>query len=258
MSKFVDKPVNALLPMLQELFKKLGFSEKEAVIYTILNQRGANSVSVLSQLTKIKRTSIYDILKELMARDLVMSFQQGGTTYFAIDDVQKISFEQKERLNYAQQLINQLKSTAFDQEHAMQVNYYRGQEGYREMYEDVLRQCKTELLGCLENDNLYSGIDEKREEQWTKERYEKGIKVRLILQDSKSAREKKKEDKGLNRETRIIPKNKFPYQSSSFIYENYLTFFYAGPDGFLGVRINHAEFANLQRQMFEMSWSLLG
>lgn len=242
---------------LVQMFEKLGFSDKEAQVYEALYQRGANSVSTLANITGVKRTSVYDIAKELLARGLIITFQQGGTTYFAIDDVKKLYLDQKEKLHFAEKIIENLKSGGLS-DNGMQVTYYKGQEGYREMYEDILRYSPKELLGIMNIDNFYIGIDEDREAQWTKERHQKGIKVRLILQDSKMAREMKQASSEINREIHIIPAKKFPFQSSSFIYENYVTFFHTSHDVFTGVRIQHPEFYRLQMQTFEMVWSFLG
>lgn len=241
---------------LANMFEKLGFSDKEAQVYEALYQRGANSVSTLASITGVKRTSVYDIAKELLARGLIISFQQGGTTYFAIDDVKKLYLDQKEKLNFAEKIIENLKLGGLG-DNGMQVTYYKGREGYREMYEDILRYNPEELLGIMNIDNFYLGIDAEREAQWTKERYRRGIKVRLILQDSKIAREMKQVSPQINREIRIIPSNKFPFQSSSFIYKNFVTFFHTNNDVFTGVRIQHPEFYRLQMEIFEMGWALL-
>ncbi len=239
-----------------QMFEKLGFSDKEAQVYEALYQRGANSVSTLASITGVKRTSVYDIAKELLARGLIITFQQGGTTYFAVDDVKKLYLDQKEKLHFAEKIIENLKSGGLG-DNGMQVTYYKGQEGYREMYEDILRYSPNELLGMMNIDNFYIGIDEEREKQWTKERHQKGIKVRLILQDSKIAREMKQVSSEINREVRIIPAKKFLFQSSSFIYKNYVTFFHTNNDVFTGIRIQHPEFYRLQMEMFEMAWSFL-
>lgn len=241
--------------MLPEMFQKIGFNAKEATLYTILYQRGPNPVSTLAKLSGIKRTTVYDILKNLIERGLILNFQQGGTSYFAIDDVQKLYFEQKEKALYAEKIVQELKSNPLNTE-SLQINYYKGQEGYRQMYEDILRHKPPEFVGWMNIDNFYSGIDLKREEEWTKERHQKGIKVRLIMQESPLSHSLKKEDAKINREIKIIPAKKFPFESSAFIYENHITFFNTTNEVFTGIRIQHPEFYRMQKEVFEMTWKL--
>ncbi len=243
------------MDMLNNLFEKIGFCQKEAFIYTLLSQRGPNPASTLAKLSGINRASVYDLLKVLINKGLILTFQQGSTTYFAVDDPRKLYFDQKQKMDYAEQIIQDLKTLPQNSE-SLQINYYKGKEGYREMYEDILKNNPKELLGWLNLDNFYLGIDQKREEAWTEQRYKQGIRVRLILQDSKLVRNFKKEDSKLNRETRIIPKGKYPFDSSSFIYENYITFYYSNNNDFIGVRIAHPEFCKMIKMIFEMTWTM--
>lgn len=241
--------------MQNELFLQLGFTDKEAAIYRTLFQRGANSVSVLAHLTKIKRTSVYDILKSLLARGLIVSFQQASTTYFAIDDVQKLELEQKEKLSTAHELITELKANALSTAN-MQVTYYRGKEGYRQMYEDMLAANPKEFNAWMNPDNFYQGIDSEREVAWTLERIKKNIYARLLLIDSKQSRAMQREDKKLFREIELIPAKAFPFESSCILYDDHVTFFHTEKSDFTGVRIHHPEMFKLQKQIFEMCWRL--
>ena len=242
--------------MILELFQKIGFPSKEAEIYTVLYQRGPNPVSTLAKLSGIKRTSVYDILKNLLGRGLILSFQQGSTTYFAVDDVQKLYLDQKEKVQYAEKIVEELKLKSLPSE-GMQINYYKGLGGYRQMHEDILVLKPKEIMGWVNIDKFYEGIDPKREEEWTQERYKKGIRVRLILQDSKTARGMKKQDPTVNREVKIMPPHQSSFESSCFIYQDYICFFHANKKTFTGIRIHHADFFQLQKQAFEMAWQLL-
>ncbi len=242
--------------MLQDLFEKIGFTAKEATLYTLLYQRGPNPVSTLAKLSGILRTSTYDILKSLIEKGLIISFRQGATTYFAIDDVKKIYLEQKEKVQCAEKIVKELRSIPVSTEGA-QINYYKGIEGFREMHEDTLLHPTKEIIGWLNIDNFYMGLDQKGENSWTRKRYQKGIKVRLLLQDSKRSRAMKKNDPELNREIRIIPQGSYPFQSSCYLYENYISLFHTENDLFTGIRIRSSAFYQLYRQAFEMCWNLL-
>lgn len=242
--------------MLPDLFEKIGFNSKEAAIYTLLYQRGPNPVSTLAKLSGIKRPSVYDILKSLMDRGLVSSFKQGTATYFAIDDVRKLAFEQKERLEYADKIVEQLKLNPSGAE-AMQIFYYKGLEGYRQLYLDIFSADPDEILGVDDMDNFYIGIDKKSEDEWTQERYKRGIKVRMILQDSVISREMLKQSPEVNRQIKLLPKGKFVFHSSMFVYSDRVAFFHTKDNVFTGICIQHPEIYEQQKQIFELCWSLL-
>ena len=63
-----------------KLLKKIGFSEKEAVVYIKLIQLGPQPASVVSRNTEINRTTVYDILEGLKKRGIVRSLKKGGST----------------------------------------------------------------------------------------------------------------------------------------------------------------------------------
>lgn len=253
MSIIVD---NNFHNMITYLLEQLGFSAKEARIYELLCQRGPSVVSTLSNLSKIKRTSVYDILHSLLEKNLIITYKQDTYTFFAVDNINKILLDQKEKVNTAETLIQSLKQN-IPQSKDLQINYYKGAKGYRQMYDDILASNPKEIVGFMNMDDFYKAIDPIREEQWTKERIKAGIKVRMILQDSKLAREMHLQDKKMLRQTKIIPKNKFPFQTSINIYQNYITFFDSSVETVGVLRIHHPEFYNLQKQIFEMAWSLL-
>jgi sugar-specific transcriptional regulator TrmB len=237
--------------MIQQYLQRLGFSDKETLLYLTMHKIGPSAASTLARLTKIKRTSIYDILNTLLEKNLILSFKNGNNTYYAIDDVNKLFYQEKEKLATAEKLVKELQSSPKNWE-GLQINYYKGIEGYREMYEDILRTRPKELLGWMHLDRFYDGIDPKREEQWTKERIRSGIKVRLLLQETNLTRNFKKKDNHSNRETRFINK-KFLFNTTCFLYDNHIVLFDSSGE-LTCVRIHHPEFYKMQKQIFEMNW----
>src|SRR3972149_1288897 len=113
--------------MQKELLYTLGFTEKEADLYLALNRLGPSLASTLSRVAGIKRTSIYDVLNGLLKRNVIISYKQGAYTYFAIDDVNKLLYSEREKLKVAQSAVKELKKLQ-GFAGSVQVNYYKGQE----------------------------------------------------------------------------------------------------------------------------------
>lgn len=231
----------------------LGFSEKEAAVYLALNQIGPSPASTLAKITNLKRTSMYDILNSLLKKNLIIAFKQGKYTYYTIDDLNKIYYHQKQKMNMATSVIQQLKESKKNH-HNVAINYYLGHEGYTEIYNDILLNMPKETLVWMNVDKFFSKIDSESEDKWVKERIRQKSTARLLIQDSPSAREFQKKDKELYRESRIVP-HSFYFNTSCIIYENYVTFFDSTGD-MTGIRINNKEFYLMQKQIFEMNWKL--
>ncbi len=237
-----------------DYFTILGFSDKEALVYTTLQKLGPTPASTLARLTNIKRTSIYDVLNVLLERNLIISVRQNHTTCYSIDDINKLLLYEKERLHVAGQLVEQLKARQqFHQ--GMQVHFYRGQEGFREMYEDILRAKTKEILVWVNLDTFYSGLDLEREEAWTRERVAQKTYARLFMLDSPSARKFKKQDSENYRTTVLLPDSTW-FSTTCFLYDNYTTYFDSAAD-MSGVRIHSPELFQMQKNIFDMQWTML-
>ncbi len=71
---------------------KIGFSEKKANVYLALLEHGELSASQLASITKLRRTTIYDIIKELLKLKLVIRASgMGEKQTFITDDPEHLT-----------------------------------------------------------------------------------------------------------------------------------------------------------------------
>ncbi len=232
----------------------LGFSEKEAQVFLTLVRLGPTAASTLSRLNNIKRTSVYDVLDSLIKKNLIGQFKQGMTQFYYIDDLNKLIYQEKYKLELAKDLVEDLKKQQ-GLSAGIQVNYYKGKEGYKELYNDILEARPKELTGWMNLDKFYAHIETDFEEKWTKERIRRGIKVRLILGQSKLTENFQGKDKKSNRETRFLPKGR-DFPTSCLMYNNFIAFFNPN-DEIIGIRILNADLFEMQKTIFEMNWDQL-
>lgn len=241
--------------MLESQLISLGLSDKEAFAYLTLLKLGPSLASTLSRHAKVKRTSIYDILNSLIEKGIVFSFKQGKYTYFVVDDIKKIYYREMEKMRTAEMLVESLRKFSVHND-LLQVNYYRGPEAYKDLYEDILTAAPKEFVGFLHLDNFYKGLDMCREKAWTAERSKKGIRPRLIMQNTELAKSFKNEDKANNRETRLIEDEKYFFRTACLFYEGYIALFDTTNET-IGIRIHNSALFEMQKQMFEICWNSL-
>ena len=237
---------------MHHLFQHLGFTDKEELVYTTLLQLGPTAASTLARLTKLKRTSMYDILAALTARNLILTIKQGHTTFYAVDDLNKLVHLEKDRLRSAENLVQQLKNLPAAGQ-SMQIHYYRGVEGFREMYEDILRAPSEELMAWVNLDTFYSGLDMRREAEWTAERVRQKKFARLLLVNSPAAQVFKAQDKANYRETKILD-DQLTFAPSCFLYNGYVTFF-SSTAPMVGIRICSQELYSMHQNLFNGQWN---
>jgi len=68
--------------MLHEILKQLGFGDKEIAVYLCVLERGKVSVAAIARATKVKRTTVYSVTKELLSKGLITEELGGISRYF--------------------------------------------------------------------------------------------------------------------------------------------------------------------------------
>lgn len=235
------------------LLSALGFNEKEVKVIIFLNRMGPSPASVIARHTNINRTTMYDIITSLEKGKLLMSYKQGANTFFALEDVSRFVLLQKERMKAAEELVSELHKDKISHTN-LQVTYYKGAEGARQMYLDMLSDLKSELLAWVDLEAFYTLNPSKQDDEWTDTRVQNGIPARLLMQDSEVARQFQSIDKQNIRKTILLPQE-YMFHTSCFVYDDHMCFFDLGKEK-AGIRIDNPGLVQMQRATFEMAWKL--
>lgn len=67
--------------MVNDLLTQLGFSDKEIAIYLAVLQQGKATPTNIAKITKINRTTVYSVAKELIDKGVITEDIGGATTY---------------------------------------------------------------------------------------------------------------------------------------------------------------------------------
>ncbi len=68
--------------MIEEILKELNFGEKEIAIYICVLEHGKLSAATLSRITKINRTTVYSVTKELINKGVITEDIGGSNRYY--------------------------------------------------------------------------------------------------------------------------------------------------------------------------------
>jgi len=170
------------------IFKKLGFSDKNVRIYLTLIGLGPSSVRNLAKKTELNRGSVYDGLKWLKDLELVNYFEKEAKQYFVAEDPDKLYDLVKKQTEELQEvdkkmkdLVQELKSV-YDKGGERPVARYYEKGEIKKILEQVLERCEqtgTKMYRVYSDasirDYLYDGF-----ESFSDARIAKGIKVKAI------------------------------------------------------------------------------
>ncbi len=236
---------------IHSLLSQLGYGDKECRVIEVLNSYGPSPAATIARLTKISRTNSYDILRKLMTENIIISFYQGSTQFFAIDDIEKIQLKEKQKVTTADELIPMLRNAS--RTGGLQIQYYVGQEGIKKQYEDILRLKPKEICVFVHMENFYRVFEPGYDAVWTKKRVENNIHARLLVNQTPAGKKFKGDDPKLNRETRYLPKD-MNFTGVVFIYDGVFSFFDTSQN-IIGTRIENQSLYLMQKDIFEELWN---
>ena len=142
--------MNILNPLDLERF---GLTEKEALVYSHLLEKGASSVASISTGTHNKKGNTYNILQSLLKSGLVEQSQEKPKALFRVTDpsffralIQKQQSAAQENAQLLENLLPQLITTYTTTTHVPSVKVLEGVEGFAEHYRAILQEKPSELL----------------------------------------------------------------------------------------------------------------
>ncbi len=126
--------------MYSETLQNLGLSLNEAKIYETLLMYGKLSVSKISELTSIHRRNIYDSLKRLIERGLVIEILgQKDNLYQALDPYQLVDLL-NEKQNQLIKVLPELTNLYQLNPPETAIYLYKGLNGFKKYLQDMLKQ----------------------------------------------------------------------------------------------------------------------
>lgn len=246
---------------------KLGFSDKKARVYLSLLQYGEMTASEIAKNTKLQRTTVYDILKELEKSGFVAFGNDDGKVkkFFAegpeklighVDRQAEELAEQRklieERQEGLKELIPQLRGLSEMVSGKPKIQFYDGAKGLVEALNDCLLQKKPIMI--------YGSIGAWKRwmpdhfDWYVKEIEKRRISVRQV--DQKTI-EKLRGDENAGEvpwDTRVLPVG-FSLPRFSAVYgDKVLLASFQRP---MATIIDEKDFAGTQKTIFELFWQFL-
>lgn len=250
-----------------DFLKNLGLNQKEASIYLTLLAKGSLTILELSCVTGIPRTNTYRMLENLKKIGLVEEIVEENRKLAKAADLTHLEFlfnEQQEKAKTLEHLYPEiktfLKEMAIKQQPGTKVLFYRGKDSLkRQLWNET--KARGEVVGFifLTYDDI---ADSKFAQKIREELYLRKINGREIISDN---------DKYLNRESvemtrktrvfkyyqwRYLPYEKVNINHNVLIYNNVVSFYTWFEGEIVGVEIYNETFAIMQKQLFEILWSI--
>jgi len=238
---------------------QIGLTDKEARVYEALLTIPEASIGQLAMRTVgVTRPNLYPLLRSLSKKGLVIEAVKGKIKIFRAEPPQKLAeFIEKRKQEYKeaqmsyQLVLPQLTSDFNLASGKPNVQFFEGRTGTEKVIFDSLTS-KTEVLQYVDHDAVNIHLAELNK-RYVAERKRKGVKKKILMWDSPSARvtAAKQNDSRLT-EIRIISGT--PHAAVMMIYDNKISYQNISKDSFIGVILEDQGIAAMHRDIFKFSW----
>ncbi len=235
---------------IEKSLKKYGLTDKEILVYISLLQLGPSSVSKISDKAKVARSTVYEVLKDLAKKGIVNHYLKKKIKYFSPEEpsklIKKLDIVKDELLVVLPQLEAM---TAFKQ-NKPSTRFYQGTDQIKLILLEIINEADNLYAFAMADDfiNVLSDYH-----QWfLDKRLKRKIPLKLILKDSKIARERKEKERQELREVKILP-DKYDFSGLIFIWKNKTAILSLEHD-FNAIIIDSIELTKIQKAQFSYLW----
>lgn len=239
---------------LTKILQDIGLSENQAKVYLAALSLGPSTILKIARAAQLKRTTVYSIIESLKQKGLVNIELKGFKQLFVAGHPEKLESileTQKEKLK---KFLPEFSALYNLKESGSFIKYYEGLESVKSLYNELLKEVKPrEYFLGISNSELWYNLDPVFFHDFIERRAKLNIDIRLLLQDSKIAREHKELEKNYNEKVKILPPDT-SFGVSTAIIPNKIIFHQTKPS-VLAIVVENQNIIQSQKELFEIIWN---
>ncbi len=233
----------------------IGLTKNEAKVYLTLVELGSSSATQLLRKTGFHRAVIYDLLERLIEKGLCGHVRTGRKKFFEATSPNKLLDLLNEKENELQKVLPHLLQISQFKEH-LEVKIYKGEEGIKTIFEDILREQPKEWLSIGSAGETYKMLPYFLS-SFHLRRIKLKIKARGLLLDTKDSKKRGEELSKMSfTELKYLPKN-FVTPTVMNLFSSKVALYSVTKDKIpFIILIDNAQVYNSFKEYFEWLWKL--
>ena len=233
---------------LKEIF---GLTDKEAIVYVKLLETGQATTKRLSEITGIARTTLYDVLKSLMAKGMAGEIEIDKVKYFYAVSPEVLLKKLREKQKAFSEILPELKKREKIIGKKPQLRVFEGRKGIDIIHEDVLKAKQIIAFGSFK---ILSKIAKWQTINFLKRRLSRRIKWKGVT-DSSIKKAYFYNDPKYRKLTRLrIDDSLAEMPTWNYIYSNKVAILSVKKENFIGIIIEDEAINKSYKIIFEKIW----
>jgi len=238
-----------------KILEDIGLTSNEAKVYLALVEIGSSSATSIIQKTGLHRAVVYDLLERLIQKGLVSYMISSKKKFFESTNPNRLKEILEEREEALSKILPELiELSKFKTK--LDINVYKGKEGIKNVFEDILKESPSEWLSMGSSGETYELLPAFLD-NFHKLRIKSKINSRGLMLYSKTSEKRRQNlSKMPLTEIRILPKEvKTPTVIN--IYASKISLYSVTKENIpFIILIENKEMANSFKEYFECMWKL--
>ena len=237
--------------MLLSTLKQIGLEEKQAKIYLALLELGETSIKEIAKKSGIKRTSIYDLIDEMIDYGYIKVTIRGKRKRFMAVDPDNLKLVIKKREALLDEIMPELRSLNLTSGIKPKMLFFEGIKGLKEAYEESLKENGLTICGWASED-IFHVLGEDWANDYIKRRAQKKIQSQLIVSKAERIKQFVQVDSLQARQTMVVDPKKYLFSIEINIYGSNVALISAKDK--IAIIIVSEPIAATMRMVFRMCW----
>ncbi len=242
---------------LTEIVKNLGLTSQAAKIYLAALDLGEASIQQLARKSRMKRTTLYYILDELIEAGVLVYTKVGKKNYYVPERPVNLLKRAKERISNFEESLQALEDKMGQVNKRPRVYFLYGSSGFKQVWDMILNVKEKEYRIITQGESFLGYVKEKYiidEIIANKKRLK--ISSKQLISDSIYARKIIAKDSAENRVSKLLPPMyKLPF--TEIIAESLTAFISPKFDNMIFV-VEDIFFSQTRKSIFEIMWNSIG
>lgn len=163
--------------------KEAGLEPKEAEIYLAVLGLGRATVLDIAKKSRVKRTTIYQYLDNLIKNRLLLKSVKGKRIFYIAEEPEKllrVLENKKKKVNAILPELQKLYSVSF---HKPKIRFYEGIEGMRTIYDEMTKTSHI-IYGVFSADKYWAVFNEDDDKKFFANIREQGGQIKDLVEDT--------------------------------------------------------------------------
>lgn len=243
---------------LENDLKQIGLEEKEAKVYLAALELGATNIQNLTKKSEIKRSTVYEMLKNLKSMGLISETTKGKRKIFVASEPENLKRNIVAKEKLLNEMLPELKSISNIGFIKPKITFYEGRDGLREIYRKTLETKSKLALWISPVQDIFETVGEDFLIKYIKERSKKEIWIKSVHVTLKNVSDYKLLSPDTHEKTfrkvRFTPLG-INISNTVAIWDNKTAIINSRKEG-LGFIIESEDYANMMKTFHELLWSI--